>query len=207
MSPSFPTSCPFRVLLIHAPRPTRRYPRLWIWRPSSERQRDFNPPDLALPSTHYATVRLPARVHVGRAAIGLPRPARRTIAGGRWQDLPVPVQGVSTHAQGLRLSPLLCAARNRGGCASASRMPGTVRTELLGHVLMHVHYVPLLGLPLLLFISKPGRLLRNRPPIHLVGNKPPTVEPPNKRTLPARKPLRHTGHGAAHRPAPFAIPK
>ena len=44
--PSFPTSCPFRVLLIHAPRPTRRYPRLWIWRPSSERQRDFNPPDL-----------------------------------------------------------------------------------------------------------------------------------------------------------------
>jgi hypothetical protein len=44
--PSFPTSCPFRVLLINAPRPTRRYPRLWIWRPSSERQRDFNPPDL-----------------------------------------------------------------------------------------------------------------------------------------------------------------
>ena len=38
--------------------------------------------------------------------MGLPRPARRTIAGGRWQDLPVPVQGVSTHAQGLRLFAL-----------------------------------------------------------------------------------------------------
>jgi hypothetical protein len=71
---------------------------------------------------------------------------------------------------------------------------------------MHVHYVPLLGLPLLLFISKPGRPLRNRPPIHLVGNKPPTVDPP-KRTLNARKSLCHTDQGAAHRPAPFAIPK
>jgi hypothetical protein len=43
--PSFPISCPFRVLLIRVPRPARRYSRLWIWRPSSERQRDFNPPN------------------------------------------------------------------------------------------------------------------------------------------------------------------
>jgi len=28
------------------PRPARHYPRFRIWRPSSERQRDFNPPDL-----------------------------------------------------------------------------------------------------------------------------------------------------------------
>jgi hypothetical protein len=28
------------------PRPARHYPRFRIWRPSSKRQRDFNPPDL-----------------------------------------------------------------------------------------------------------------------------------------------------------------
>jgi hypothetical protein len=28
--PPFPTSCPFRVHLIHTPRPARNYPRLWI---------------------------------------------------------------------------------------------------------------------------------------------------------------------------------
>ena len=44
--PSFPTSCPFRVLLIRVPRPATNYRRFWIWRSSSERQRDFNPPDL-----------------------------------------------------------------------------------------------------------------------------------------------------------------
>ena len=27
------------------PRPARHYPRFWIWRPSSGRQRDSNPPD------------------------------------------------------------------------------------------------------------------------------------------------------------------
>ena len=43
--PSFPTSCPCRVRHGRVPRPTRHYPRLWIHRPSSERSRDFNPPD------------------------------------------------------------------------------------------------------------------------------------------------------------------
>jgi hypothetical protein len=43
--PLFPNSCPFKVLLIHIPRPTRNYPRFWIWSSSSEDQRDFNPPD------------------------------------------------------------------------------------------------------------------------------------------------------------------
>src|SRR5262245_41033562 len=43
--PSFPTSCPFRVRHGRVPQPTRRYPRLWIRRPSSERPRDLNPPD------------------------------------------------------------------------------------------------------------------------------------------------------------------
>src|SRR5262249_13140209 len=52
---------------------------------------------------YYATARLPNAVHAGRAAGGLLRPARRTIGEGQRWDLPVPVQGVSTHAQGLRL--------------------------------------------------------------------------------------------------------
>jgi hypothetical protein len=43
--PSFPTSCPFRVRHGHVPQPARRYPRLWIRRPSSGRPRDLNPPD------------------------------------------------------------------------------------------------------------------------------------------------------------------
>src|SRR3954454_25201170 len=45
LCPSFPTSCPHRVRHGRAPRPRRHYPRLWIHRPSSERSRDFNPPD------------------------------------------------------------------------------------------------------------------------------------------------------------------
>jgi hypothetical protein len=45
LCPSFPTSCPFRVRHGQVPQPTRRYPRLWIRRPSSERPRDLNPPD------------------------------------------------------------------------------------------------------------------------------------------------------------------
>ena len=31
---------------INSPRPVRRYPHLWIWRPSPERQWDLNPPEL-----------------------------------------------------------------------------------------------------------------------------------------------------------------
>ena len=39
-------SCPFRPLhTFHSSRPARNYPRFWIRRSSSERQRDLNPPD------------------------------------------------------------------------------------------------------------------------------------------------------------------
>ena len=31
--------------MVHDHRPARYYSRFWIWRPSSEHQRDFNPPD------------------------------------------------------------------------------------------------------------------------------------------------------------------
>jgi len=41
------SSCPFRLLhTFPSSRPARSYPRLWIRRSSSERRRDFNPPDL-----------------------------------------------------------------------------------------------------------------------------------------------------------------
>ena len=40
-------SCPFRFLhTFRSPRPARHYPRFRIRRPSSERRRDFNPPEL-----------------------------------------------------------------------------------------------------------------------------------------------------------------
>jgi hypothetical protein len=40
------SACPFRLFhTFLSLRPTRRYPRLWIRRPSSGRRRDFNPPD------------------------------------------------------------------------------------------------------------------------------------------------------------------
>ena len=52
---------------------------------------------------YYGAVRLPVSVHVGRVVISLLRPPHRTNSGGRRRDLPVPVQGVSTHTQGLRL--------------------------------------------------------------------------------------------------------
>ena len=45
LSPSFPTSCPFRVSLISPPRPARNYPRFRIWRSLPERQWDSNAPD------------------------------------------------------------------------------------------------------------------------------------------------------------------
>jgi hypothetical protein len=39
-------SCPFKLLhTFLLLRPARHYPRVRIWRSSSERQRDFNPPD------------------------------------------------------------------------------------------------------------------------------------------------------------------
>ena len=45
LCPPFPASCPYRVHRGRIPQPTRRYPRLWIGRPSSGRPRDLNPPD------------------------------------------------------------------------------------------------------------------------------------------------------------------
>src|SRR5262249_46590976 len=71
------TPCPPRRL---PPRPARRYPRLRIWRPPSERQWDFNPPEhvaaqrtLCAPPTPSAASAL-SRKRGPRplAALGLP---------------------------------------------------------------------------------------------------------------------------------------
>src|ERR1035437_5329037 len=42
LSPSCPVRFLHTFLLL---RPARHYPRVWIWRSSFERQRDFNPPE------------------------------------------------------------------------------------------------------------------------------------------------------------------
>src|SRR5215469_910514 len=63
-------------------RPTTHYRRLWIWRPSFERQRDFNPPEQrAAQRTLWGRKTTPASV---RASSGRPlvAPASRPIAGG-----------------------------------------------------------------------------------------------------------------------------
>jgi len=50
-------SCPFRLLhTCFLFRPARHYPRFWIQRSSSERRRDFNPPDQTRCSAHTVTL-------------------------------------------------------------------------------------------------------------------------------------------------------
>src|SRR5262249_11794434 len=55
---------------------------------------------------YYAPLRLPDPVRARRAACGLLRPTRDARCGWGW-DLPVPVRGVSTRVQGLRLRGVL----------------------------------------------------------------------------------------------------
>jgi hypothetical protein len=144
LCPSFPTSCPFRVLLIHAPRPTRRYPRLWIWRPSSERLRDFNPPDLGAAQHTLRTSPPPQAAEPvprglfvgGHAPSPLGLPVLRTIS---WARMPSPlprrgrgVRSLVLPSDGggelvLRDGSLL---RNSGGSAPASPFSGPARRSL-----------------------------------------------------------------------------
>ena len=116
LCPSFPTSCPFRVLLIHAPRPTRRYPRLWIWRPSSERLRDFNPPDLGA-AQHTLRASLPP--HTAR-----PVPRGRPVGNHAIPPLGLPV---------LRWSPCKHAVATT---PAGPRSPVASRFPLLGRKLV-----------------------------------------------------------------------
>jgi len=79
-------------------RPARHYPRFWIWRPSSERQRDFNPPDLgAAQRTLSADLTTPAPFSLPGApsAIWFSTPARsrpeqsRRSSPGKTHCLPI----------------------------------------------------------------------------------------------------------------------
>ena len=71
--------------------------------PSTDSAAAFRPGVVRPLLRYYGIVRLPAGVHVGRAAYGLPRPFLATIVRGNLLALPVPVRRVSTHARGLGL--------------------------------------------------------------------------------------------------------
>jgi len=56
-------SCPFRPLhTFLSSRPARNYPRFWIQRSSSERRRDFNPPDQRAAQRTLWASRTPSRL-------------------------------------------------------------------------------------------------------------------------------------------------
>lgn len=70
---------------------------------------------------------------------------------------------------------------------------------------MRPHYLPLLRLhPLLL--CKPGKSLRKRTPMDLIGNRLPTVGQHN-RTIAPRNRLHRFNQCASNKPAPVTIPK
>jgi len=90
---TFPALCPehgtlVRVSLGH--RPSLRHLRGWFR--SVVRQLLW----------YYGGVRLPVTVHHRIASLDFPMRPGVTCSPGGWRDLPVPVQGVSVHAQGLR---------------------------------------------------------------------------------------------------------
>src|SRR5215510_430187 len=73
-------------------RPARHYPCLWIQRPSSERWRDFNPPD-SRATQHTLSMSLTSSSRSSSAtASGLPDAALGTVSPGPNEDLPVLAQ-------------------------------------------------------------------------------------------------------------------
>ncbi len=69
-------SCPFRLLhTFRLLRPARHYPRVRIWRSSSERQGDFNPPEQRAAQRTLRTSRTPSRLR----AISAIRPYTRDL--------------------------------------------------------------------------------------------------------------------------------
>jgi len=57
-------------------RPARHYPRFWIRRPSSERRRDFNPPDLGAAQRTLCPLLTPAPRSGPLAGSSVPKPER-----------------------------------------------------------------------------------------------------------------------------------
>src|SRR5882724_3605663 len=83
--------------------PARHYPRLWIQRPSSERRRDFNPPDsCAAQRTLWAGPTSPGRPSSDYGYVLPDAGLYSATSIGRPRDLPVPKQVAFTRARGLR---------------------------------------------------------------------------------------------------------
>ena len=79
------------------PRPARHYPRLWIWRPSFERQRDLNPPDQnAAQRTLWASPTSSDPFIIGVRPSGLPDRPTAMLAWAGTRGLPVLAHGVSS---------------------------------------------------------------------------------------------------------------
>ena len=79
-------ACPFRRLhTFRSLRPARHYPRFWIRRPSSERRRDLNPPDLGAAQRTLRSRPTPPAFRGGFALLSFPpRPeAAAATAGGK----------------------------------------------------------------------------------------------------------------------------
>ena len=83
-------------------RPTRHYPRLRIRPSSSERRRDFNPPEQCAAQRTLWDCPTPWARSSPAYVLGLPDASHHSIGGGRTQGLPVLVRGVSVRARGLR---------------------------------------------------------------------------------------------------------
>ena len=81
--------------------PARHYPRFRIWRPSSERPRDFNPPEQRAAQHTLCPCPTPPQRACGPSGLK-PSPAGPIFAGHQG-GLPVLVQKVSRRVWGLRL--------------------------------------------------------------------------------------------------------
>src|SRR3954453_18448098 len=145
LCPSFPTSCPCRVRHGRVPRPTRRYPRLWIDRPSFGRPRDLNPPDQNAAQHTLPAPSPPSRLRPtsrGRRLYGLPGSADFAAGrGGLLQLLDVPSSPCRrSHPAGAsrrvsRCDGPCCLRPTVGGSASGA-------SHFRGHHCVHLRYGP-----------------------------------------------------------------
>jgi hypothetical protein len=94
--------------------PARHYPRLWIQRPSSERRRDFNPPDSCAAQRTLRRSQT-SRVRSSPATTPrLPDAGLRHPSAGQTRDLPVPlaIRLAGTHDRSTGRANSLGAARD-----------------------------------------------------------------------------------------------
>src|SRR5208337_615544 len=122
LSPSCPKS-PLHTFL--SLRPARHYPRFWIRRSSSERRRDFNPPDLGAAQRTLRRLLTSARWSEGLATPSVPKDAEQ-ISWGKFISLPRTPAGSTVKVldgYGLRdrlpARPTLTASIS--GCCSSGR--------------------------------------------------------------------------------------